>query len=153
MSVSTDKVVPSTEPDRWAVASLTAGGVGLAVLLLVLNIAVFRGAGHLLGLTLGETQTLVFVWLAVGAGQTVLYLTRGAGFFWSKPYPGRWIVVASLLDVGVVAVMATRGWLMAPIPAALVGGLLVLASVFLLVGDFLRTALTRLLGQSLHVRT
>lgn len=98
----------------------------------------------MLGLTLGETQTVVFVWLAVGAGQAVLYLTRGAGFFWSKPYPGRWIAVASLLDVAVVAVMATQGWLMAPIPASLVGGLLVLAFAFLAAGDLLKAAVLRL---------
>jgi H+-transporting ATPase len=144
MSVSTDRVIPSPKPDRWTILPLTAAGLGFATLLLLLNGAVFWIAINVLQLSVAEAQTLVFVWLIIGAGQAVLYMTRGRGLFWAKPYPGRWLFVATLLDVSVVALMATQGWLMASISPSLIGALLLLAFVFLMVGDLIKVTLTRL---------
>ena len=143
MSVSTDQVIPSPQPDRWAVRPLTAAGLGLAALLLALSGAVFWVATNTLQLGIAEAQTLVFVWLVIGAGQAVIYVSRGRGFFWTKPYPGRWLIVTTLLDIGVVALLATQGWLMAAIPPILVGSMLVLAVAFLMVADLLKVILTR----------
>jgi H+-transporting ATPase len=143
MSVSTDQVIPSPQPDRWAVRPLTAAGLGLAALLLALSGAVFWVATNTLQLGIAEAQTLVFVWLVIGAGQAMIYVSRGRGFFWTRPYPGRWLIVATVLDIGVVALLATQGWLMAAIPPILVGSMLFLAVAFLLVADLLKVILTR----------
>ncbi|MCI4431303.1 MAG: plasma-membrane proton-efflux P-type ATPase [Burkholderiales bacterium] len=143
MSVSTDQVIPSPQPDRWAVRPLTAAGLGLAALLLALSGAVFWVATNTLQLGIAEAQTLVFVWLVIGAGQAMIYVSRGRGFFWTRPYPGRWLIVATALDIGVVALLATQGWLMAAIPPILVGSMLFLAVAFLLVADLLKVILTR----------
>lgn len=144
MSVSTDRVTPSPKPDRWAVGRLTATGISFAALLLFLNGAVFWVATNVLQLSLPETQTLLFVWLVFGGSQSVLYLTRGRGMFWTRPFPGRWLIFATLLDAGVVTLLATFGWLMAPIPLSLIGAALVLAIVFLIVADLLKVTLTHL---------
>jgi H+-transporting ATPase len=117
--------------------------LGLAALLLALSGAVFWVATNTLQLGIAEAQTLVFVWLVIGAGQAMIYVTRGRGFFWTKPYPGRWLIVATVLDIGVVALLATQGWLMAAIPPILVGSMLVLAVAFLLVADLLKVILAR----------
>jgi len=151
MSVSTDRVISSPKPDQWAVRPLMVAGLGLAVLLLAVSGAVFWVATNVLRMGIAESQTLVFVWLIIGPGQAVIYLTRGHGFFWMKPYPGRWLIVATFLDVSVVALMAIRGWLMAPIPPSLIGAMLLLAIVFLVGADLLKVALMRLSGRSPHV--
>ena len=144
MSVSMDRVLPSPMPDRWVVRSLVTTALGLAALLLLLSGAIYWTATDVLRLGVAETQTLVFVWLVFGGAQSVLYLTRRRGFFWTKPYPGRWLILSTLLDVGVAALLATQGWLMAPVSLSLVGSMLVLAFVFLVGADLLKVVLTHL---------
>jgi H+-transporting ATPase len=97
-----------------------------------------------LRLDMAQTQTLIFFWLVIGAGQASLYVTRGRGFFWERPYPGRLHLVITLIEVCLVALLATQGWLMAPISPWLIGGLLILVPAFLITADLLKIALMRL---------
>ena len=50
-------------------------------------------------------------------------------------------LLATLLDVSVVTLMATQGWLMAPISPALAVGILILAIVFLFGADVIKIVL------------
>jgi hypothetical protein len=52
-------------------------------------------------------------------------------------------LLATLLDVSVVTLMATQGWLMAPISPALAAGILILAIVFLFGADVIKIVLRR----------
>jgi H+-transporting ATPase len=85
-----------------------------------------------------------FVWLVFSA-QAIFYSTRGAGFLWQKPYPGKALFVATTFDVVLVTLMASLGWLMAPISLSLIGSILFLAIVFLFGGDLLKVALGHLM--------
>jgi H+-transporting ATPase len=143
MSLSTDRVTPSPTPERWAVRSLVMRSLGLAALLMLLSAAVWWVATGVLRLGAAESQTLTFVWLVFGSTQANLYSMRARGFFWERPHPGRWIILATLLDLGVVTLLATQGWLMAPIPPSLIGAMLLLAIAFLVVADLLKVAQTR----------
>jgi len=141
MSLSTDRVTPTPAPDRWSVHALVTRSLGLAALLMLLSGAVFWAATSAWRLDLAQTQTLIFVWLVFGSTQATLYAMRTHGFFWEWPYPGRWILLASIFDLGMVTLLATRGWLMAPVSAVLVAGMLLLALVFLLAAGLLKTGL------------
>jgi H+-transporting ATPase len=152
MSVSTDRVAPSPMPDRWAVGLLSATGLSFAALLLLLNSAVFWTARNVLQLGPADVQTLVFVWLVFAGSQCVLYLTRGRGFVWTKPYPGRWVILATIIDIGLVTLLATQGLLMASIPVSLIGAMLALAVLFLLFADLLKVALGRLIPKFMSDR-
>jgi H+-transporting ATPase len=121
---------------------------GVAALLLSVSSAVFWFATNVLQLGVAETQTLVFVWLVFGGSQAILYLTRARGFFWQKPYPGKSLRMATIFDVALVTLMATFGWLMAPIPLSLIGAALLLAFVFLIVANLLKVTLTHLMTKS-----
>jgi len=143
MSLSTDRVTPSPAPDRWAVRALVARSLGLALLLMVLSAAVLWTAASVWRLDLAQTQTLLFVWLVFGSTQAMLYAMRTHGFFWERPFPGRWVLLASTFDVGVASLLATQGWLMAPLPPSQVAAMLVLAIVFLFGADLLKVRLTR----------
>ena len=144
MSVSMDEVTPSPTPDNWALRALMVRNFGLAVLLLSASTAVFWIATNVLRLGVAETQTLVFVWLVFGGSQAILYLTRARGFFWQRPYPGKSLRMATIFDIALVTLMATFGWLMAPISLSLVGGVLLLAIVYVFVADLLKVALGHL---------
>ncbi len=144
MSLSTDHVLPSPVPDRWAVRTLVTTSLGLATLLVLLSGVVYWAAADALRLESAATQTVIFVWMIFAVTQAVLYLTRARGFFWQPPYPGRWVVISTVLDIGVVALLATEGWLMAPISPLVVGGVLVLAIGFLVGADLLKVTLLKL---------
>lgn len=144
MFVSMDRVTPSPGPEHWDIRRLVTTGSGLAGLLLLVSAAVYWVGSNTLRLSGAETQTLVFVWLVFGGAQAVLYLTRARSFFWTKPRPGRWLLLASLFDILAVTLLAGLGWLMAPIPLFLVAGAFVLAVLFLVVGDLVKVGLMHL---------
>ena len=52
--------------------------------------------------------------------------------------------LATLFDLTVVSLLATQGWLMAALPASLVGAMLLLGAAFLVVADQLKVAAARL---------
>ncbi len=146
MTLSTDQVVPSKEPDRWSVTSLVTTGAGIGMLLLGLSVAVYSSR-YLFGLHLHQTQTLVFVWLIFGSAQAILYLMRNPRWFWHRPYPSRMLALSSLLDIVAAGVIAWVGWLTAPISIGLIAATLGLAVVFLVAADALKMALAHLGGR------
>jgi len=54
------------------------------MLLLLFNIFVFWMANNIFHLSEAETQTLIFVWLVLSAGQAALYITRTPKRFWEN---------------------------------------------------------------------
>jgi H+-transporting ATPase len=144
MAVSTDQVTASPVPDRWVIRPLMVAAVGLAVPLLLLSGAVYWAGANILLLGTAKLQTLVFLWLTFAGSQSILYMTRARGYFWTKPYPGHWLITATLVLVGTVMLVAVEGWLVAPLPSSVVGAVLLLTVLFLVVADQLKVALMRL---------
>lgn len=142
-ALSMDNVIPSPKPDRWIIPKLVKTGFSLAMLLFLMSVAVYWAGTNVLKMNISEIQTLVFVWLVFSGGQAVLYSTRARSFFWVKPYPGRWLVLATTIDIILTVVLATQGWLMAPINISLIGYMLVLSIVFLISADMLKIVLLR----------
>lgn len=140
-ALSTDRVIPSSKPDRWDVKKLVRTGLTLAMLLFLFSIAVLWIATSILRLSELETQTFIFVWLVFSAGQAALYVTRTPNFFWKKPYPGKWLILTTILVVLLTVVLAAQGWLMAPIEFSLVLILAGLATAFLIVADLFKVML------------
>jgi H+-transporting ATPase len=111
---------------------------------------VYWVAANVLRLDLAQTQTVDFLWLSFAAAQAVLYSARARGPFWRKPYPGRWLLLATAFDLIVVSLLATLGWLMAPISLTLVAELLGLTVLFLVATDGLKALLNRLAPTPAH---
>ncbi len=130
MSIATDHVSYSRNPDRWNIRTLMLTGGVLASLVLVLSFTVFFTGRDLLGLPLPQLQTLVFVML-VATGQGNVYLVRERGHFWQSR-PSRWLVGSSIVDLAVVALLATTGVLMASVSPMLIAGLLACVAAYLL---------------------
>jgi H+-transporting ATPase len=118
-----------------------ATGGALAAVMLLLSFAVFFAARDLLGLPLAQLQTLVFVML-VATGQGNVYLIRERGHFWQSR-PGTWLIVSSIADLAVVALMATIGVLMTPVSPVLIGELLAAVALYLLILDRFKVLIFR----------
>jgi H+-transporting ATPase len=144
MSIATDRVSFSPHPDRWDVRPLMLTAGALSGLVLILSFTVFFVGRDVLHLPLQQLQTLVFLML-VFTGQGNVYLVRERNRLWASR-PSRWLIIASLADVIVVSLAATRGILMVAIPWTLALGLFAIVVIFLVAIDGLKVRVFRSFG-------
>jgi len=133
-----------SEPSALAGSHTDGRGWRNGACVLIMSFGVFFGARAWLDLNLGQLQTLMFLML-VFSGQGVVYLVRERGHFWQS-IPGRWLLAASLADIAVVSLLATKGILMAALEPRLVAGLLMLLLVYLALIDIVKVRTFRRLG-------
>jgi H+-transporting ATPase len=136
MSIATDRVRFSPQPDRWQVRQLVLAALSMAIPILFLSFAIFGYGRIVLQLPLPQLQTLIFTML-VFSGQGMIYLVRERLHFWHSR-PGGWLLLSSFLDVLIVSFLATAGILMAPIPLILVARTLGAILLYLVALDFLK---------------
>jgi H+-transporting ATPase len=139
MSLTTDNVRPSLVPNRWrignlTIASIVIGGSELAFCVGVLAIGHYR-----MGFGIATLQTLAFVALVSG-NQASTYALRARGRIWSSPRPSRWLVLSSVADLLIAALLATLGWLMMPLSLGVVGSVIAGAIAFAFVLDVVKVS-------------
>ena len=134
-SLSKDNVVPSPKPDRWNMRPIIISGSLYALLMFAMSLGVFWVARRTYVLTLPQTQTIIFSWLVLVAGQAALYLVRTRKVFWGMPYPSRFLSVTTILTILVAAIMAVGGFLMQPISIVWFVVLLLAALSYLVIGN------------------
>ncbi len=143
MSSSTDNVRPSPTPNVWRIGPLTMAGIGLGLVDLCFCLLCLAAGKFVLKLDAVSLQTVAVATLVFG-GQAVFYVARERRHFWSSR-PGRWLLVSSVIDVSIVTTLALNGWLMAPLPPAILGGIFGAALVLTMVMDGVKTLLFRAL--------
>ncbi|MBL6751817.1 MAG: HAD-IC family P-type ATPase [Nevskia sp.] len=144
MAATTDRVRPSAMPNAWRIDRLTIAGIVMGLTNLLFCSGVLAVGRYRLGLEADALRSLAAVTL-VFSGQAVLYVVRERRRLWSSR-PSGWLMLSSAADVTIIAALATGGVLMAPLPAAVVGGILAAAVVFALVLDAVKAAVFRRLG-------
>jgi H+-transporting ATPase len=144
MSIATDRVSFSPQPDRWDIRTLMLTAGTLASLVLILSFTVFFAGRDVLHLPIRQLQTLVFLML-VFTGQGNVYLVRERNRLWHSR-PSRSLILSSAADLVVVSLMATSGILMAPISWSLVASLLAIVLMFLFLIDGLKVHVFRHFG-------
>ncbi len=141
MSSTTDNVRPSATPNVWRIDNLTIAAVTLGLCDLAFCSGVTALGVFGLGYGVGALRTLAVVTL-VSSTQAVLYVVRERRRLWSSR-PSGWFFLSSLADLTIVAVLATRGVLMTPLPPAVVGGVMAAAAVFAFTLDAVKAAAFR----------
>lgn len=141
MSATTDNVHPSARPNAWHVDNVTLLGVILALGNVIFGAAVLAVGRYRLGLDIEHLRTLATVTLMID-GQAIFYVVRDRRRLWSS-MPGVWVVTSSVANVAIIAVLATFGVLMQPLPLELIGMVLAAALVLALVLDLIKALLTR----------
>lgn len=141
MALAADRADAAARPARWRIATLLKAAVPIAVAVLVLAFAVLLAAREVLHLPLEQQQTLAFL-LLVFTGQGLVYLLRTERYLWASR-PGGWLLLASAADIVIVLFLAWRGVLMAPLPPAILFGLLAVVALFLLLLDVVKVRFLR----------
>ncbi len=128
MSLTTDRATPSPAPDNWRLPPITAAAAILGLFGLMFALGVVAAGKYLYGFNLGELRTLAFITL-VFAGQATIYVVRERRYMWHSR-PGIWLLLSSMLDLGIAGALAITGTLMAPLSALTVAAVLAGATVF-----------------------
>jgi H+-transporting ATPase len=144
MSSSTDNVRPSSRPNVWRIGNLTRASVVLGLCDLAFCVASLVAGRFLLHFGASTLPTLAVVTL-VFSGQAVFYVSRERHHFWASR-PSRWMVISSIIDLGLIATLASWGVLMAPIPFSVIAGIAIAAVGLAFLLDFAKVALFRKLA-------
>jgi H+-transporting ATPase len=144
MSLTTDNVRPSPLPNAWRVGNLTIGGAFMGISELVFCTAVLAIGKFHLGLGVAALQTLAFVVIVFG-NQATTYTNRTRQRLWSTR-PSFWLVLSSVVDIGIASTLAGRGIAMAPLPVAVMAATLAGAAVFAFLVDIVKVPVLQRLG-------
>ena len=132
MARTADRATPSTRPNTWRVNNLALAAIPLASFKFLFCISVLAAGWFLLGLTMGQMQTLTFVML-VFAAQAVVYVLRERGRMWrSRPVM---LMMISLVDITIFSTFAIGGILMRPLPITVIVMLLIVTAAFAIAFD------------------
>jgi H+-transporting ATPase len=141
MLATTDNVRASPAPNVWHVGSISAGGIFLGFFDLAFCTGVLAVGKYSLGFGVATLQTLSIVTL-VFSGQAILYVVRERRHMWSSR-PSTLLMIGSAADLLIIAILATRGILMKPLPLAVVVVLLAVTVVFSLLLDLIKAPVFR----------
>jgi len=144
MSLTTDNVRPSPEPNAWRIGSLTVAGVAMGIGLLAFCVGAMVIGKFALNLGIGALRTLVFVTLVFGS-QATIYAIRQRRHMWGCR-PSLWLAASSVADIAIASALAVAGIAMTPLSAVVVAGTLASAVAFAFVLDFAKVPIFRRLG-------
>ena len=144
MSATTDHVRASPKPNAWRIGRVTSAAIVLGLCNTVFCILVMEAGMHLGLVAGGGLRTLSAVSL-VFATQASFYVVRDRRHLWSSR-PGSWVVLSSVMDVALIAALATSGVLVHILPWLVIGTVLLSAALYALLLDGLKSFLFARLG-------
>ena len=133
MTLASDRVQPSSGPERWKGRSLVLRAVAIALPWLAFLVTTFIVGRSFVRLSPGALQSLSFLTL-VFMGQANVYLVRERRHLW-RSMPGHWTLIATIITVVIVSMMAMFGVFMVSLAPIVVVSLLASVVVFMLVLD------------------
>ncbi|ADV64476.1 ATPase, P-type (transporting), HAD superfamily, subfamily IC [Desulfurococcus mucosus DSM 2162] len=114
LSISTDRLRPSSKPEKWNVRRLVKVSVILGLVKIAeLFLALYLGL-HVLSLQLEQARTFVFYTLLTSGLFNILNF-RETGWFWHSK-PSKVMTIALTTDILAGTIIAWKGWIIQPIP-------------------------------------
>jgi H+-transporting ATPase len=133
MSSTTDNVRPSPMPNSWRIDSLTIVGIAIGLFDLAFCAIILVIGALKMNLDIDTLRTMTLVTLAFN-GQAVFYVVRERKRLWSS-WPSPIVLVASIVDLLIIATLALQGILMAPLSLSIVASIFAAAFVLAFVMD------------------
>ncbi|MGC8697009.1 MAG: hypothetical protein ACP5Q0_00935, partial [Halothiobacillus sp.] len=138
MSIASDRVMPSRLPQRWQVKRLMTSAAILGIVSLIFSFSLYSMVRVHGDLSPAQLQTFLFL-ILVFTNQASVFALRTDGALWQVK-PGRLLGVASTLDILIVGLLATMGWLMIALPLGFVLLVVVLSGFFALALNLIKQA-------------
>lgn len=139
LSSATDNVRPSPTPNVWRLGNVTMVSVALGLCDLVFCTASLAIGHFVLHLTPRALQTLTVVTM-IYSGQAIFYVARERRRLW-RSRPASLLLLGSFLEVAVFSTLASRGVLMASLPASMLIAVFAAAMMLAIVLDTAKLAL------------
>ena len=133
MSLTTDHVTVSPEPNVWRIGNMTRAGVTLGLALLTFCMGMLAIGTIMLHMGANAQQTLAFITLVFGS-QATIYALRERRSMW-RSRPSLWLVISSLTDILIASVLALAGIAMTALPPGIIVSVFLAAVVFAFVLD------------------
>jgi len=140
MSATTDNVRPSTRPNAWRIGRITVAAVVLGLCNAAFCTAVLLAAIHLLGLVDHRGLRTLAALTLVFSTQAAFYVVRDRQHLWSSR-PSVWILLSSIVDISIIAILAVNGYLMHELPWSIIFGVLLTVTLFALILDAVKSVL------------
>ena len=141
LTISLDNVRQSSRPTRWNMKVLGVSGLSVSTVMVLSSIIAWHFARSTIsgfGLTDAEVQTFVYLQISV-AGHLVVFTTRSARAFYTKPLPSIYLVVGVFGTQVVSTLIAVYGFLMDPIGWEMAGWVWLIAVATFAVVDPLQS--------------
>ena len=122
LSLTADNVRPSPQPNAWRIGNLTIAAVVMGACELAFCTIILAIGKYYLMFGIDSLRSLTAALIVFG-GEATLYTVRERGrILFSRP--GKWVVLASLIDVSNITILASFGILLTHLP------IIILASTF-----------------------
>jgi H+-transporting ATPase len=144
MSLTTDNVRPSSQPNAWQISKLTIAGIVMGSGELVFCTAVLVFGIYRMRFGIEALRTLAFLAIVFG-NQAITYTNRERRRIWSSK-PGHWVILSSMGDILVASMLAIGGIAMTALPVAVVVATLATAVVFAFLLDLIKVPTFHRLG-------
>jgi H+-transporting ATPase len=141
MSVTTDNVRPSAQPNQWQIGKLTVAGSIMGGCFLAFLTGSMLVGKYQLGLDTGRLQALSVVALVFG-GEAILYNVRERRHLWNSR-PSTWVMVASIADILIISLLALSGHAMPALSLRIVASVFAAAVVFAVLLDAIKVPVFR----------
>jgi H+-transporting ATPase len=159
MTIAYDNTVISPKPVRWQMGRVLAVSCVLGALAVLQTFGLLLiGMNNLNDILWGvkidanHLRTMIFLQLVVG-GHLMLFLTRTKSWFFLKPWPN-WRLACAIIGTQLfAAAMCGFGWLVPPLPWALIGLVWVYNLVWMIVQDAVKLAVYRVIEGRAHHQT
>jgi H+-transporting ATPase len=145
MMIAYDNARPAPLPVRWDMRRVLVLAGVLGSLGVVSSFGLFWIAESVWELPRPAIQTLIFLKLLV-AGHLTIYLTRGDGHFWDRPWPSLKLIVTTEATQVLGTLAAVYGWFVEPIGWSLALIVWGYALVWFLVNNMVKRLVVRLLA-------
>jgi H+-transporting ATPase len=140
MSATTDHVRASSQPNAWRIGRVTIIAAVLGVCNALFCMAMLAVGMHRYGLTQSHgLRTFAAVTLVLSS-QAAFYVVRERRHLWSSR-PSGWVVLSSVVDISIIALLAGFGILMHALPWAAIGALVAATALFALALDLVKSLL------------